>query len=75
MKSKIITTALIIASIFGGIKMNNSTIFSPNSKAKVDLSQLSYYGQYNSYNNSFRTNYVSPYIRSNGTYVRGYYRS
>ena len=36
---------------------------------------LSYYGQYNSYNNSFRTNYVRPYIRSNGSYVNGYYRS
>ena len=39
------------------------------------LSQLSYYGQYNSYNNSYRTNYVSPHFRSNGTYVNDYYRS
>lgn len=75
MKKKIITTALIIASIFGGIKINNATVFDPTSKAKVDLSQLSYYGQYNSYNNSYRTNYVSPHFRSNGTYVNGYYRS
>ena len=75
MKKKIITTALIIAAIFGGIRINNATVFNPSSKLEVDLSQLSYYGQYNSYNNSFRTNYVRPYIRSNGTYVNGYYRS
>lgn len=71
---KIITATFIAAlAIFGGLKMNNSTIFSPTSK--VDFEQISYYGQYNSYNNSYRTNYVRPYVTKTGRYVGGYYRS
>lgn len=72
---KIIAFALIAAfSIFGGIHVkNNSTVFNPSSK--VDLHELSYYGQYNSYNNSYRTHYVKPYVTRTGRYVGGYYRS
>lgn len=71
---KIITATFIAAlAIFGGLKMNNSTVFNPSSKA--DVEQLSYYGQYNSYNNSYRTNYVRPHVTKSGRYVNGYYRS
>ena len=71
---KIITATFIAAfAIFGGFKMNNSTVFNPTSK--VEFEQLSYYGQYNSYNNSYRTNYVRPYVTKTGRYVGGYYRS
>lgn len=71
---KTIAIAIIAAlSIFGGIHAKNSTVFNPASK--VDLQHVSYYGQYNSYNNSYRTNYVNGYYRSNGHYVNGYYRS
>lgn len=75
MKKIIVCIALVIASIFGVTKVNNSTVFNPSAKLKLDLGQLSYYGQYNSYNNSFRTNYVRPYITRTGRYVNGYYRS
>lgn len=75
MKKFIVCAALVLATIFGVTKANNSTVFNPSAKLKLDLSQLSYYGQYNSYNNSYRTNYVRPYITRTGRYVNGYYRS
>lgn len=71
---KILAVALVTAlSIFGGIHIKNTTVGNPTSK--LDLHQVSYYGQYNSYNNSFRTNYVRPYVTRTGRYVGGYYRS
>ena len=75
---KIFTVALIAAlSIFSGIHIKNSTVTNPftNPSSKLDLHQVSYYGQYNSYNNSYRTNYVRPYVTRTGRYVGGYYRS
>lgn len=75
MKKIIICSIIAVASIFGGIQFKNSTVFNPTSKAQINLDQLSYYGQYNSYNNSFRTNYVRPYVTHTGRYVNGYYRS
>ena len=72
--TKYIAIAIIAAlSIFGGIQAKNSTVFNPS--AKANFSQLSYYGQYNYYNNSYRTNYVRPYVTKSGRYVGGYYRS
>lgn len=73
MKKMIAVTFIAALAIFGGFKMNNSTVFKPTSK--VEFEQLSYYGQYNSYNNSYRTNYVRPYVTKTGRYVGGYYRS
>jgi len=73
MKKIITATFIATLAIFGGLKMNNSTVFNPTSK--VDFKQISYYGQYNSYNNSYRTNYVRPYVTKTGRYVGGYYRS
>ena len=71
---KIIAIAFVVAlSIFGGIHAKNSTVFNP--ARKVDFHKISYYGQYNSCNNSFRTNYVRPYVTKTGRYVGGYYRS
>ena len=71
-----ITLTLIVAAMiagFGFINMNRSTTYNPLSK--VEMQHLSYYGQYNSYNNSYRTNYVRPYVTRTGRYVGGYYRS
>lgn len=71
---KFIAVALVAAlSIFGGIHIKNTTVGNPPSTP--DLPQISYYGQYNSYNNSYRTNYVRPYVTRTGRYVGGYYRS
>lgn len=65
--------AIALIAIFGITKMDRGTVYNPMSK--VELQHLSYYGQYNSYNNSFRTNYVRPYTTRTGRYVGGYYRS
>lgn len=73
MKKLTAFAAIALIAVFGVFKMERSTIFNPASK--VDLHQVSYYGQYNSYNNSFRTNYVRPYVTRTGRYVNGYYRS
>ena len=41
---------------------------------KTSNMELAYYGQRNS-NGTYRTNRVSGYTKSNGTYVNSYYRS
>ena len=73
MKKILAIAAIALITVFGVSKMERSTIYNPLSK--VEMQHLSYYGQYNSYNNSYRTNYVKPYVTRTGRYVGGYYRS
>lgn len=73
MKKILAIAAIALIAVFGVSKMERGTIYNPLSK--VEMQHLSYYGQYNSYNNSYRTNYVRPYVTRTGRYVGGYYRS
>ena len=73
MKKILAIAAIALITVFGVSKMERGTTYNPLSK--VEMQHLSYYGQYNSYNNSYRTNYVKPYVTRTGRYVGGYYRS
>lgn len=74
---KIIATIFIMAitgfAMTSKSMQGNSTVLYP--KTTAEQLQIAYYGQYNSYNNSYRTNYTNGYYKSNGTYVNGYYHS